>query len=180
MPVIAAWCPNDAALDVLVPLGLAVAAGTALVVDLDPEGPRVGPGPSLAELVSDGASRRHLEPVTDGVGFLANGGVDADDAVSVVRALAQRWPAVVLRCPSRHPRPDGAIGVVPLLPEPFTPRLAPPGVYQRCGFSPRSAPPGMVLPPIGRRTAELLLSGRRPRRSDRWIRAVGSLWGHRG
>ena len=177
MPVLATWTPADAALDVLVPLGLAVSAGTCVVVDLDPGGPSLGAGPTLAELVRHGPERRHLDPPRSGVGYLANGGVEAEEATDVVRAIVDRWPAAVLRCDPRGARPEGAIALAALLPEPLTSVHRPPVVYQRCGFSPRRAPQGLILPPAPRRTIELLLSGRRPRRSDRWIRALRTVWG---
>lgn len=177
MPVIATWSPLDAALDAVVPLGLAVAARTCLVIDLDPDGPAMGTGPSLADLVRDGAERRHLEPQGRGPAFLSNGGVEAADAVDVVAAVVDRWPAVVLRCPAKDARPDGAVALLPLLPEPFLRVASPPAAYQRCGFSPTATPPGLVLPRPRRRTLEALLGGRRPPRVDPWIRAVGRLWG---
>jgi hypothetical protein len=176
VPVVATWCPADAALDIILPLGLAVAAGTCLVVDLDPHGPEIGSGPTLADLTRNGPERRHLEPRTGGAGFLANGGIDPVDAADVVSALVQRWPAVVLRCDARSARPKGAIGVVPLLPEPHLRLLRAPAIYQRCGMSPRTAPDGVVLPRIRRRTAAQLLAGRRPPRSDRWIRSLTPIW----
>lgn len=179
MPVVATWCPADAALDMLLPLGLAVSAGTCIVIDLDPNGSRVGDRPTLAELVGEGAERRHLEPSRTGVGYLANGGVDAMDAAPIISAIVERWPAAVLKCDPRSTRPAGSIASASLLPEPHTRVLRAPVVYQRCGFSPRTAPNGIVLPPIRRRTAELLLSGRAPRRSDRWIRSLRSVWGTR-
>ena len=40
MPALAIWSPEDGVLGAVAPLGLAAAAGTALVVDLDPRGPR--------------------------------------------------------------------------------------------------------------------------------------------
>ena len=54
MSALAVWTAYDGLLSATAPLGLAAAAGTALVVDLDPEGP-VYPGPaSLADLVVEG------------------------------------------------------------------------------------------------------------------------------
>jgi hypothetical protein len=176
MPVVATWCPADAALDIILPLGLAVAAGTCLVVDLDPAGPAIGSGPTLADLAADGPERRHLEPRVREAGFLANGGIEPGAAADVVGALVERWPAVVLRCDSRAARPDGAIGVAPLLPEPHLRLLRAPAIYQRCGMSPRTPPDGVVLPRIPRRTAAQLLAGRRPPRSSRWIRSLVPIW----
>ncbi len=180
MSVIATWSPADAALHTLVPLGLAVAAGTALVIDLDSEGARLGSGPTLADLVREGATRAQLEPTRRGPAFLSNGGIEAADAQQLISGLCERWPSVVLRCPPRLERPVGAIAVLPLLPDPHTLVAAAPAIYQRCGFSPRHSPAGLILPPPRRGTVEHLLGGRSPRRSDRWIRALEPLWGHGG
>lgn len=180
MSVIATWSPADAALHTLVPLGLAVAAGTALVIDLDREGARIGSGPTLADLVREGATRAQLEPSRRGPAFLSNGGIEPADAQELIAGLCERWPAVVLRCPPRLDRPVGSIAILPLLPDPHTLVAASPAVYQRCGFSPRHAPAGLVLPVPRRGTVEHLLGGRSPRRSDRWIRALQPLWSHGG
>lgn len=177
MPLVATWSPADAALDILVPLGLAVAAGTCVVIDLEPMGPVVGSGPSLADLAADGPERRDLEPRGPGVAYLANGGIDPVEADGVIRGIADRWPAVVLRCDPRAPRPTGAIALATLLPEPYLRIHHPPAAYQRCGFSPQRAPEGVVLPTIRRGTVDALLAGRLPRRSDRWIRSLRPLWG---
>ena len=67
MPALSIWSPEDGVLGAVAPLGLAAAAGTALVVDLDPGGPRY-PGPAtLADLVADGPRRGDLSPSRRGV-----------------------------------------------------------------------------------------------------------------
>ena len=86
MPVIATWSPVDAALDILAPLGLGVAAGTALVIDGDPSGPVIGTGPSLAELHAEGPTRSQMEPTQAGAAFLPNGGVAVEEAADLIRA----------------------------------------------------------------------------------------------
>src|SRR4030066_639874 len=53
MPALAIWTPEDGVLGALAPLGLAASAGTALVIDLDPLGPRYPGEPSLADLVRE-------------------------------------------------------------------------------------------------------------------------------
>lgn len=177
MSVLATWSPLDAALDILLPLGLVASARSGLVVDLDPDGPRLGDGPTLADLVRSGPTRSQLEPAGSGSGFLSNGGVEPAEATSVVAALIERWPRVVLRCSPRDVRPPGSIAALPLLPEPFTPALGGTVVYQRCAFSPRSRPEGLVLPIPKRRTVEALFGGRRPAtRRDPWLRSVSTLW----
>ena len=57
MPALAIWTPEDGVLGALAPLGLAIAGGTALMVDLDPLGPRYPGTRSLADLVSEGPRR---------------------------------------------------------------------------------------------------------------------------
>lgn len=177
MPVIATWTPNDAILDVAVPLGLAVAAGTAIVVDADPSGPRLGDGATLAQLVARGPTRADLEPPSSGPAFLSNGGIDVGEASEVIAALAARWPALILRCAPGVHKPDGAITFAPLLPEPWG--RAYPGrvVFQRSPMSPAIDPGHPVLPRPRRATIAALLAGRRPVRRDRWIKALGAVWG---
>ena len=178
MPVLATWSPLDASLDILLPLGLVAGRHPGLVVDLDPNGPSLGDGPTLADLVAAGPTRSQLEPAGGGSGFLSNGGVDPSDATGVVAALIERWPRVVLRCSPRDLRPPGSIAALPLLPEPFTPALGGKVVYQRCAFSPRSKPDAMVLPIPRRGTVEALFGGRRPSaRWDPWLKSGATLWG---
>ena len=177
MPVIAVWTPADALLDIAIPLGLVAAVRSGLVVDLDPAGPNVGSGPTLAELVSEEPTAAQLAPVDGAAAYLSNGGVEPDAAWPVVAALVERWPATVLRCAPRGPRPDAAIAVLPLLPAPFTLRAEGRCVYQRTAVSPREAPAGPVLPRPRPETISSLLAGRRPA-TDRWLRSLRSLWEH--
>jgi len=178
VPVLATWSPLDAALDILLPLGLVASVGSGLVVDLDPDGPKLGDGPSLSDLVVAGPTRDQLEPSGSGSGYLSNGGIDPSEATAVIAALIERWPRVVLRCSPRDVRPPGSIAALPLLPEPFTPAAGGKVVYQRCAFSPRSKPDGVVLPIPRRSTVEALFGGRRPpSRRDPWLMSVSALWG---
>jgi hypothetical protein len=176
MAVVATWIPLDATLDAVVPIGLAVAAGTAIVVDLDPTGPAIGEGPTLADLARRGPTADQLRPVRSGAAYLANGGIDLADAAEVVGALTERWPSVVLRCEARAPRPAGSVAFAPLLPPPHTLRLADPVVYQRTGLPSAMAPNGSLLPRPRRATVAGLLAGRRPPPRDRWIAALRDVW----
>ena len=97
MPALAIWSPEDALLGAVAPLALAAAAGTALVVDLDPQGPRYPGSGSLADLVRDQPRRDDLRPGRAGVAVLRNGGIDPEAAEEVLVALAKDWPAVVFR-----------------------------------------------------------------------------------
>ncbi|MDJ0790841.1 MAG: hypothetical protein QNJ71_02995 [Acidimicrobiia bacterium] len=176
MPVVATWSPFDIALDVLVPLGLVATSRPGIVVDLDPDGPTVGTGPSLAQLVEAGPTSTQLEPVPGAAAYLANGGVTAADAEGVVSAFVERWDHVVLKCPPGGEPPPGAVAVVPLLPDPYTRAVRPPVVYQRSAFSPTARPDGPILPKPKRRTVQALLAGSRPTWGDPWLRSLRGLW----
>ena len=86
MPALALWTPEDGLLGALAPLGLALAAGTALVVDLDPLGPHYPGTTSLADLVAEGPRQADLKPAHRGVAVLRNGGVAPAAAAEVVAA----------------------------------------------------------------------------------------------
>ena len=104
MPALSTWTPEDGVLGAVAPLAMAAAAGTALVVDLDPHGPAYPGAVGLAGLVAEGPTRRDLEPARRGVAVLHNGGVEPEDAAEVLAALVAGWPAVVFRLPP-HIRP---------------------------------------------------------------------------
>lgn len=176
MPVLALWSPVDLILGVVGPLGAAEAGGTALLVDLDPNGPRYGGSHSLSDLVTRGPTRDQLEPSRSGPAVLRNGGVSPEDAEEVVAALVERWPKVVLRCaPESHPG-AGRIAILPLLPEPFTPTVAGAAIYQQTHLSDRRLASGHVLPVPRSGTVKALLAGNRPRSRDRWISALAEVW----
>ena len=176
MSVLALWSPVDLMLGVVGPLGATTAADTALLVDLDPNGPHYGGPHSLADLVSRGPTRNQLEPTRSGPAVLRNGGVSPDDAEEVVAALVQRWPNVVLRCAPSTRMDSGGIALVPLLPEPFTPLVEGPVVHQRTHFSHTQHKDDHVLPVPRTATIKALLAGSQPRSNDRWIRALSRLW----
>lgn len=166
MAVLAIRTPEDGLLGALAPLGLGAAAGTALVVDLDPHGPRYPGEGSLADLVAEGPRRSDLTPGRPGLAVLRNGGVEPGQAREVVEALAVGWPVVILRLPARDRRPADVV-VHPLVVGGLFP-ASPGAVFQDLGF--RLPAPGPVLPPLSRTTAAALLAGTVPRRS-RWVRA---------
>lgn len=176
MSVLALWSPADLVLGVVGPLAAASAAGTALLIDLDPNGPRYGGDHSLADLVARGPTRSELEPIRSGTAVLRNGGISPDDAHEVVAALVRVWPNVVLRCAPDSGPTESAVALLPLLPPPFTPRVGGPAVYQRTPFSARQ-PRGAVALPVPRApTVRALLDGRQPRPRDRWIRSFAQVW----
>ncbi|MBT8192999.1 MAG: hypothetical protein KJP22_06340 [Acidimicrobiia bacterium] len=173
MPVLAVRTPEDGLLGALAPLGLGAAAGTALVVDLDPSGPSYPGAGSLASLVEDGPRRSDLSPDRSGLAVLRNGGIDPDGADEVVASLAAGRPSVVLRLPASGKR-RADIVVRPLVPGGLFPTgEATAAVFQDLGF--RLPAPGPVLPVLSRGTAAALLAGSIPMRS-RWVRAWKAAW----
>jgi hypothetical protein len=176
MPALAIWSPEDGVLGAVAPLGLAAASGTAIVVDLDPDGPRYPGASTLAGLVADGPRRSDLTPSRRGVAVLANGGIEAQDAAPVLDAIVAGWPAVVLRLPARHDGSGDAIPVLPLVPGELFRGYGHDVVYQRSGW--RIEPPdgSLVLPRPRRSTIGMLLGGIAPPPRDRWIAAWRPLW----
>lgn len=178
MPTLAVWAPEDGLLGALAPLGLALARPTALVVDLDEEGPRYRGERSLAEISSEGLRKPDLSP-RPGVTVLRNGGVAASDAADVVQSLVAAWPDSVLRLP---PRPRPPLGTMPIVPV----HLLAPGdlfekpegaaVYQATPAWERLPGPGVRLPVPRRVTVTLLAAGRRPPGRSPWLRAWGRVW----
>jgi hypothetical protein len=178
IPALAIWTPEDGLLGALAPIGLAIAAGSALLIDLDSGGPRYPGERSLADLVADGPRRSDLEP-RPGVAVLRNGGVPPSDATEVVRALLAAHPTVVLRLPPR-PNPGGvSFPVVPvrlLIPGEFYPPLERLAVYQATPAVVRMPSEGIRLPVPSPTTVTALLAGRRPPNRDRWIAAWRTVW----
>ncbi|MFV1971833.1 MAG: hypothetical protein ACC683_12635 [Acidimicrobiia bacterium] len=177
MTVVALWSPLDAMLGVVAPLGAAAAVDTALVVDLDPRGPRYGGRFSLADLVSRGPTLEQLEPQRRGPAVLRNGGVEPEDAEEIVSELIRRWPHIVLRCPQTTEASAKVIALLPLLPEPFTPTVDCRSVYQRTHLSVPEFRKDTVLPVPRTSTIKSLLAGTRPSRRDRWVGALRQVWG---
>lgn len=177
MPALCVWAPEDGVLGAVAPVALAAAAGTALVVDLDPHGPRYPGSLSLAELVDRGPRRDELTAARTGVAVLRNGGVEPEEASRVLEALADGWPHLVLRVP---PRPVPGRLPAPLVPvRPLLPGcLRPDGetaVWQRTGYPVRPPGPGPVLPVPRPAVLGSLLEGRLPV-PDGWVRAWSGVW----
>jgi hypothetical protein len=176
MAVVAVWSPIDLVLSLVVPLGCALQAGTALVVDLDPGGPPLSGGDDLASLVQRGPTEAELRPERAGIAVIGNGGVSASDASDVIAALADRWPNLVLRCAPTQRPPDAAVPLIPLLPEPFTIHIDRPAIYQQTPFGGDPHPGAPVLPVPKQATVRSLLSGRVPVRKDRWVGSLHHVW----
>jgi len=178
VPALSIWSREDGILGAVAPLGLAAAAGTALVVDLDRNGPAYPGSTSLADLVSRGPTRTELRPTRRGVCIVPNGGIALADAADVLDALVAGWPRVVLRLPPASLPPSSAVQVhvlVPgaLFPIPLGHRL----VVQAAGWRLQKPPGCVVLPPPRRNTVGALLTGTLPPPGDRWVRAWRPVWG---
>ncbi len=177
MPVISLWTREGGVLGAVGPLGLAAAAGTALVVDLDQNGPSYPGDVSLADLCADGPTARDLKPSRSGVAVLRNGGVSAEDAEPVIRGLVAGWPAVVLRLSPVSLPPPSSVQLHPqlpggLFPEPEHGRA----VYQASAWRRERRNDAIVLPRPRRSTLTALLTGQTPALRDRWIRAWARVW----
>lgn len=169
-------CATDGVLGTVAPLALAAAAGTALVVDLDPLGPSYPGSGSLAELVEQGPRLDDLRPSRSGVAVLRNGGIEASAAREVVAALERGWPRVVLRLPpNTEPAAGPVVPVVPLLPGGLTPPCDRPAVFQQIGWHLKAPGPGIIMKMPARATVAALLEGHLPVRS-RWVRSWRRVW----
>ena len=161
----------DPVLSLASALGLALAAGTALVVDIEGG---VSVGRSFGDLVADGPSSGDLGPGRSGVALISGSGVDDGGRDALVEDLARSWPAVVLRCgPGHWPWPT--VPVRPLISGLLAP---PPGLTAVWQPLDRMVSPpgnGPVLPPLRRGITRALVSGRAIR-SNRWVRAWAGVW----
>ena len=177
VPGISIRTPGDALLGVISPLGLACSVETALMVDVDPEGPMFPGSASLAELVEGSPRRADLQPARRGTAVLRNGGIDLERSNSVVEALIEGWPAVVLRLGERTEAFAGAatIHVHALLPGVLRPPVEDLVVYQRTSLLGSPPGPGKLLPRPSRQVVGRLLTGRKPGPS-RWISAWREVW----
>ncbi len=165
---------GDDLLAAIAPLGLALAAGTALVVDLDPDGPPYPGGRTVAELADEGPRREELSPQQSGVAALRNGGTDLLAGLEVIGTLAVAWPVIIARVGGGSV-PFPVIPVRPLWPGFLAPTGERPAVWQATSGGGEPPGPGPILPLPGRATVAALLSGRRPVRS-RWVRAWKKVW----
>jgi hypothetical protein len=169
--VLGVWSP-DPVLSGVAPIGLAAAAGTALIVDMVAT---ERTSRTLADLVAEGPTLDELTPGRRGVALLPGGKVDPEQAVEFIRRLGEHWPAVVVRLPGA----DLSLPSVPAIPL-FPGRLAtlqipPAAVWQLLGGSPEPPGPGPVLPRLRAGTVRRMLAGQLPRRS-RWVEGWRRVW----
>ena len=88
---------GDDLLAAISPLGLALAAGSGLVVDLDPDGPRYPSERTVAEIVAEGPTLLELSPSRVGVAAIGNGGAEHLAALQIIATLASAWPVIIMR-----------------------------------------------------------------------------------
>lgn len=165
---------GDDVLSALAPLGMALAAGTALVVDLDQFAHPFPGERTLAEVVEEGPTLAELDPRGSGVAVLPNGGADLEAALEMVVRMAGSWPAVVARV-GADPVPFPVVPVRPLWPGFLAPGGERASVWQEVPGGGEPPGPGPVLPVPGRSTVTAFLAGRYPLRS-RWVRAWRTVW----
>lgn len=165
---------GDDVLAAIAPIGLALAAGVAVVLDLAGDGPALPGRRTMADLAEDGPRRSELRPERSGVAILPNGGVSPGTGIEIAILLAETWPAVVVRV-GADAVPFPVIPVRPLWPGFLAPVGERPAVWQRVPGGSAAPGPGPVLPPPGRSTISAVLGGRRPWRS-RWVSAWREVW----
>lgn len=160
---------DDPVLNSIGPIGLALAAGSALVIDLVGDG---GPR-SLADIRDDGPRLDELSPGRTGVAIIGAGPISGAELRQVIESLAPSWPAVVVR--SDGSRWDGPTvpyqGVYPGQP----PKIGSPGVWQVAPGAGSGRFPGVVMPDLRRRLVVALLKGEVPAKS-RWVSAWRRVW----
>jgi hypothetical protein len=163
---------DDAVLGWVGPIGLALAAGTALIIDVRPDS-RSRSG-TLADLMMDGPRLHDLSPGRRGVAHIASGAMESHDLNLAIETLAGRWPAVVVRS-------DGRLWQGPTVPyRPILPGLLKeshpsPSVWQPTSGAGIQSLPGPVLPRLGRRSVVAMLEGNLPA-ARRWVSAWHPIW----
>lgn len=163
----------DPVMSILGPIGLAAAAGTALVVDMG-VGLRVPARRTLADIAADGPRLDELAPGRRGIGFISSGELATEQTTELVMRLSRHWPAVVVR--------TGVAGwagptvpVIPLYPGWLAPDHVGAAVWQSIPGGGRPRGPGPVLPTPGRAMTRRMLTGGLPRRG-RWVNAWRQAW----
>lgn len=155
-------------------IGLAAAAGTALVLDL--ASPEMVPNRrTLRDLVVDGPSLTELSPTRSGVALIRGGGVDLGAAFGLIDRMRAHWPAIVVRVVDGT-CPFPVVPVYPLYPGRLLPVDAPGHcVWQPVGTGATPPGQGLVLPRLRPGALRQILSLHLPRRC-RWIAAWSRVW----
>ncbi len=153
-------------------MGLALVAGTALVIDF--VGPSRHGERSLSELFTDGPRLRDLSPTRTGVAIISGGELTPAEVQSVVGVLERSWPALVLRG-ERSSRTAATVTYRPLYPGVLAYNDDSPAVWQPLHSWSRPPGPGPVLPRISALAVRQLLHLRRPVARS-WIRSWKAVW----
>lgn len=155
---------SDPVLHVLAPIALAAAAGTALIVDRDSDAGWPFPLGGLEQLALGGPTQADLQPSRTGVALVGGPAEDEVAVASLVEALEDGWPAIVLRvarsCPS-------AVTI-----EPALPWLEAADVVVGTGFGDRNS--GLIPAPPGRLVRRAMSGVVEPR--CRWYRHWRPVW----
>lgn len=154
------------------PIGLALAAGTALIVDVRSR--YIPETKTLAQLMVDGPSLLDLSPGRRGVATIASGSMSSDEFAEAIDVLTGRWPALVVRS-------DGMLWPGPTVPyRAVLPGLLlagepTPSVWQPASGVSIPSLPGPVLPRLGRRPVMAMLEGKTPI-ARRWVDSWRAVW----
>ncbi len=161
----------DPVLSLVSSLGLALVAGTAVVVDVEGG---VATDRSLGDLATDGPSLLDLSPGRAGVALISGRGADAVQRQALIELLARHWPAVVVRVrPGQWQGP--VVPVRALIPGILAPSALGVAVWQPVSRQMRAPGDGPLMPILGARTTRALLAGRSIHR-DRWVRSWAPVW----
>jgi hypothetical protein len=164
---------DDAVLAWVGPIGLALAAGTSLIVDVRPDfRSRSG---TLADLMAEGPRLNDLSPGRRGVAHIAAGAMESNDLYGAIDMLAGRWPSVVIRSDGGRLWQGPTVPYRPVLPGMLMERLPSPSAWQPASGAGIRTLPGPVLPRLGRRSVIAMLEGRLPV-ARRWVRAWQPIW----
>lgn len=161
----------DPTLSYLGGLGLALSAGTALLIDLEGG---IHTSRTLADFAESGPGLIEMSPGRLGVALLSGGGASDELAAGLIAELARAWPAVVVRC-RRGQHLGPTVPLRPLLPGLLASQYSGPTVWQPTRARRPPPGPGPVLPSLSPRLVRMLLAGRSIRRTA-WVRAWGRVW----
>ncbi|MDX1468933.1 MAG: hypothetical protein R3258_06290 [Acidimicrobiia bacterium] len=171
--VLAVWSP-DPVMSLLAPVGLASAAGTALVIDRVRRQPQ-GTGRTLFDVVNEGPRLDEISPGRPGVATIGAGSLGASETHEAAQTLASRWPAVVVRAPS-DAWPGPIVPVHVLYGGAVLTWDHGPAVWQPVDGAGRAPGPGPMLPRVAPRMVRHILRGWLPG-PGRWTRAWRQVWG---
>jgi hypothetical protein len=144
-------------------------------VVLDPAAPPYPTAPTVFDLMDRGPRLEELHPGRSRVALFSSGGLGVGEGWPLVEAMAERWPAVVVRLGEDDEAAVPVVPVIQLLPEPVRRASHRPAVYQAMSRSEGLPGPGVRLPPLGRGRLLSLIGGQLQPRS-RWVRGFAPVW----